>query len=184
VQGSVVSTTAMVSVGVGVLMGASRALTIERSAGSSDWIALGFVYVVLRIYQLTWVAGAPTMVAPAILWAGTLVVVALTTLVGLRRRRAGVEKKSSGTILYVIAALDILAVLAPLAGLVPKEISPAYYIIQSIMAILAVWQAHRIYASSHMPAEDAQDADADVKGSAVATGSSAFLRQRNRSMCL
>ena len=198
VQGRLVSVVAMVSIGVGVFMSSGRAVTLERSVGSSDWFALCLVYAVLRIYQIIWTVNA-SLIIPAVEWSLTSAAVLCVVVIQWRKIH---PRKISGVVLYVVALSDAALVALPLASdsAVPKELVPAFYIMQSVTALIAVLQAHRLYSSGNGPAAatmetqttdqgaDGQQGEdkaaVEVVGTPLATVGVSIRSRHGRTLCL
>lgn len=194
-QGRVISVTAIVSIGVGLVMSASRAILLEEAVGKTDWIALCVVYVTMRVYQLAW-TGHAGIVGPAVECGITLGLVAFVAFTEWRRNEDSAPRKRSGTILYGVAVADAVFVAAPLIykPLVPVEVAPAFYIMQSATALAAGWQAHRLYSAKE--AVDLVQAAADdvptggddkppsAQTSTISVGAHSIRARRGRTMCL
>ena len=89
-------------------------------------------------------------------------------------------------LLYLVAAAETALVLAPLASsLVPAPLRSAFYIMQSIVAVLAVWQAHR-YWSAAQKSFAPPAAEAATDPATVGAGDQKTLNRglRHRTLCL
>lgn len=191
-QGRVISVTAMVSIGVGVFMSAGRAISLEKVVGRTDWIALCLVYTVLRAYQLVWSAYS-SLTVPAVEWGitGGLVLYVSFTEWRRMRKNSAHPKKISGLILYAVALSDALLVALPAisSSAVPAEIVPAFYLMQSVTALVATWQAHRLYSSDAADEKDEKEPDeakgaADTVENATIRIGAAVRARHSRTMCL
>ena len=184
-QSRVLSAVALVTVAVGVFISAGRALAIEKDAASGDWLALAAVYGAARVYQLTWALYA-SLPIPAVIWSITFVCVggvAFTEFTGARRKaKEHQPRRAADMTLYAVASVDIVLILAPLGStVVPDTLKSAFYIMQSLVAVIAVWQAHRYWAVATPPEEEPP---AEEAGDGGATDKKGFRGLRHRAMCL
>ena len=189
VQGQLVTITSIATVGVGAILSMARAIKIEVIAGGGGWLALAAAYVGLRIYQLTWLA-QEWMTVAALAWAGSGVVVFSVAAADARRAlRAKANRRHSsktGMLLYAAAGCDVLLIFLPLVGgSVSTPLHTAFYAVQSIASVVAVWQAHRYFA---MPVGEEETTGGDTEKDAIIGAGTASeklrFRQNNRNLCL
>ena len=190
VQGRLITVTALATVGAGALLSIIRAVQIETAAGGGGWLALAAVYLGIRAYQLTWLF-TTFMAGPAVMWAITGGIVAVLAASDARVSFGSGRpeyKASKDNMLYAVATTDCVAVALPMLGGVPAQLRPAFYVVQSACAVVAVWQAHRYYkgAASAEDAEPPADS-ADLGGEVVKEGGKGDMRARRaaaRNLCL
>ena len=187
VEGRLVTITAILTVVVGILFSLSRAVQLETAAGGGGWISLAIVYVGLRSYQISWL-WSTFMAAPAVLWLITGIAVTVLAISDVRKAvtKEDVEYTTGrDDVLYAVAVADAITIGLPAVGGVPEELRPAFYIIQSVCAVVAVWQAHRYYVIGNAVASEA-DGTPEGKGAASGDKLPGALRSRirNRNLCI